>query len=273
MVRRSLLRLGLVAAGLYLAYAVIAFVVQRELLFAGRRRGPKRPAVTPGEGVQSVWLSTPGGRVEAYYMPARETGQPAPALLFAHGNAELIEQWPASLEPLRAHGFALLLVEYPGYGRSDGRPSEESVRDAMLAGYDFLAARPEVDRARIIGIGRSLGGGAIGTVAGRRPLAALVLSSTFTSVRPFAAGMLVPSLLVRDPFDTLAAVQRFEGPVLVVHGTRDLTIPYAHGRKLAAAAKHGKLISYDAGHNDCPPDWDELARELVAFLREQGVLR
>jgi uncharacterized protein len=142
----------------------------------------------------------------------------------------------------------------------------------MLAGYDHLAARPEIDRARIIGFGRSLGGGAVCTLVGRRPLAALVLTSTFTSARPFAAGMLVPGFLARDPFDNLAAVQRFDGPILIAHGRRDSVIPYAHGEQLARAARHVRFVSYDADHNDCPPEWSVFALELRAFLEQHGLL-
>jgi len=272
-VPRALLRYALLAAALYTVYAVAVFFLQRSMLFAGRRRGPK-PA--PGElasGIERVWLPIAEGRVEAYYLrPPEGSALPAPALLFAHGNAELIDDWPDLLEELRTLGLALLLVEYPGYGRSDGEPTERSVRETMEVAFDWLAARAEVDRQRIIGYGRSLGGGAICTLVGRRPLAALVLQSTFTGVRSFAAGMLLPGVLVRDPFDNLAAVARFQGPVLVVHGSRDEVIAYAHGQRLAAAVKRGRLRTYDSMHNDCPPDWDAFRDDLRSFLVEHRLL-
>jgi len=268
-----MLRFALIAGGFYLAYALLVFFMQRDMLFAGRRRGPKPPEPELAAGVERVWLELPEGRVEALYMPPPVgAARPAPAALFAHGNAELIEQWPELLASVQALGLALLLVEYPGYGRSEGSPSEHSVRAALLAGYDFLAARSELDKTRIVGFGRSLGGGAICTLVGRRPLAALVLTSTFSGVRSFAAGMFVPGFLARDPFDNLAAVQRFDGPILLAHGTRDSVIPFAHGEQLAQAAKRGQLLRYDADHNDCPPDWRSFASELQVFLRAHGVL-
>ena len=271
---KALVRIALIAFAVYAGYAALAFVFQRQMLFAGQRHGPKPAPAALALGFERLWLEVAAGvRVEAIYMPPPGgTVLPAPTLLFAHGNAEVIDDWPAHLATLRELGLSLLLVEYPGYGRSDGTPSQDSVRAAMRAGYDWLAARPEVDRTRIIGLGRSLGGGAVCALSGDRPLAALVLSSAFTGVRPFSAGMLLPSLLVRDPFDNLAAVRSFAGPVLVVHGTRDRTIPYVHGQQLARAAKRGRLISYDRGHNDCPPSWHDFAAELGGFLREHGVL-
>jgi uncharacterized protein len=273
MLPRTVLRFALIAGGFYLAYALLVFLMQRDILFAGRRRGPKPPEPELAVGVERVWLTLPAGRVEALYMPPpSDAARPAPALLFAHGNAELIEQWPEQLAGMRALGLGLLLVEYPGYGRSDGSPSEDSVRAAMLAGYDFLAARSELDGGRIIGFGRSLGGGAICTLVGQRPLAALLLTSTFIGVRSFGGGMFVPGFLARDPFDSLAAVRRFEGPILIAHGTRDRVIPFAHGEQLAKAAKRARLLRYDADHNDCPPNWHLFAEELRVFLHAHALL-
>jgi fermentation-respiration switch protein FrsA (DUF1100 family) len=80
----------------------------------------------------------------------------------------------------------------------------------------------------------------------------------------------MPGFLVRYPLDNLAAVRRFQGPVLVQHGTADGTVPYAHGRQLAEAAPDGELLTYDCGHNDCP--WDRQMGDLVRFLRERGIL-
>jgi fermentation-respiration switch protein FrsA (DUF1100 family) len=261
----------------YLVYALAAFALQGSLIFAGKRSGA--PALSPRlpplpEGVERVAIATPSGRLEALYLAPRvvEDGARAPTILFAHGNAELIEDWPLWFTAVRVPELAVLIVGYPGYGRSDGTPTGASVRAAMLAAYDWLVARPEIDPQRVIGYGRSLGGGAVCTLIGKRPLAALVLSSTFTSLRPFASRMLLPGFLVREPFDSLDAVRRFEGPVLVLHGRRDELVPYTHGEALAAAARNGKLVGFDAMHNDCPPDEKTLAAELAAFLREHALI-
>jgi fermentation-respiration switch protein FrsA (DUF1100 family) len=139
----------------------------------------------------------------------------------------------------------------------------------MRAAYDQVATRAGVDPARIVGYGRSLGGGAICGLARERPLAALVLESTFSSVRSMAAGFGLPALLVRDPFDNLATVAAFTGRVLLVHGERDRMIPVAHARQLASAAKRARLVVQPGcGHNDCPRPWNELR----AFLLESGLL-
>jgi fermentation-respiration switch protein FrsA (DUF1100 family) len=253
-----------------------AFAFQRSLIFAGKRFGPAvgQPRAFPN--AQRVALQTSAGRVDALYLPARTASareSKAPAFLFAHGNAELIEDWPDWFESVRPPEMAALLVEFPGYGWSEGEPSGASAREALMVAHDWLTARPEIDGARIVGYGRSLGGGVMGALVGKKPLAALVLSSTFTSLRPFAWGMFVPPFLLEDALDTLGAVRRFEGPILVVHAEDDELIPYAHGKELAAASPRATLLPSSGGHNQCPPDPVAYASTLAAFLAQHGVIQ
>jgi uncharacterized protein len=168
----------------------------------------------------------------------------------------------------RAWGVGALLVEYPGYGRSTGLPSERSIVEAMLAAYEWALQQPGVDPKRIVAYGRSLGGGAACALAQRKPVAALILESTFTSVRAFASGYRTPGFLVRDPFDNLATVRQFKGPLLIVHGTRDEVIPVQQARDLAAAAPQSELHLLECGHNDCDKPWPL----VEAFLRRNGLL-
>jgi fermentation-respiration switch protein FrsA (DUF1100 family) len=106
-------------------------------------------------------------------------------------------------------------------------------------------------------------------LARERPLAALVLESTFTSVRSMARALGLPAFLVRDPFDNLETLGAFAGPVLIVHGEHDEMIPVAHARALHQAAKRSRLqLEPGCGHNDCPRPWGAL-RE---FLVEQALL-
>ena len=206
-------------------------------------------------------------RSEALLLAAEpREGAPTPLLLYAHGNGELIDYWAGDeFEPLRAAGVSVLLVEYPGYGRSSGSPSQASIAQSMVAAFDWAVAQPGVDRARVVGYGRSLGGGAVCALARERPLAALVLESTFTSVRALAAELFhLPGFLVLDPFDNLAAVSTFEGPILVLHGERDEMIPFEHARRLHAANRRSQLHLLPCGHNDCARPWELIERFLLA---------
>ena len=251
-----------------LGYLGLAFALQRSVLFPRPPR-PDRAAADGRTDVDVVWLG-PERQVEAWYLTPVEIGGagPAPAIVFTHGNGELIDYWLDEFDTLRALGLGVLLVEYPGYGRSGGSPSENSIRQAILDAYDYLVSRADVDPTRIVAYGRSVGGGAAGALVRERPLAALVLESSFTSVRRMARrhGLFGP--LVRDPFDTIGALAGFEGPVLVIHGRRDTLIPPGHGRALAEGAGHGQLVLLDCGHNDCPRPW----QEVRLFLEAQGIL-
>jgi len=267
-------RIALWVIALYVVYGCAGFLLQRRMVFPRylAHAPTEAPALPPGGEILSV--RTRAGDVEAWFLPpgSGPTQERSPAAVFAHGNAELIDIWPETLRGLTRLGVAVLLVEYPGYGRSEGSPSERTIADALSAGYDALVARPEVDPDRIVLIGRSLGGGAICTLAKRRPSAALVLMSTFTSIRAMAWRQLLPGFLVRDPFDNLSVVSEYPGPILIIHGAADRVIPYAHGLSLDRAAANSRMLTYRCGHNDCPPNWPAFWIEMEAFLRQSGVL-
>lgn len=257
---------------LYIAYCGFLFLIQRHLLFPRFLVEVPSPIETISS-LEKLWLNTRFGRVETFFLPpAPGTVKPAPAIIFAHGNGELIDFWPHELKPFSALGIGVLLVEYPGYGRSDGTPSQRSIHDTFVAAYDSLASREDVDSSRIILFGRSVGGGAVCTLTADRPSAALILMSTFISARSFASKYLAPAFLVRDPFDNLAAVKAYPAPVLVIHGKHDDIIPHGHGTTLHQAAQYGKMISYDCGHNDCPPNWDIFFQDVASFLHKAGIL-
>ena len=188
--------------------------------------------------------------------------------MFAHGNGEQIDGWVNRFESARAAGIAVLLVEYPGFGRSEGKPTQKSIKQVMISAYDWLAAHPNIDENRIIGHGRSLGGGALCTIINERAFAAVFLESTFVSIRRFTRkfGLLGP--LTLDPYDNSRALARFKGPVLIVHGTADTVVPYRHAEILRRHGEYAQLVSLACGHSDCGSHWETLEN----FLRERKIL-
>ncbi len=259
---------------LYAAYCGLLFVLQRQILFP--RSAIPQPLQSDRNivGLEKIGLDVGFGKVDAWFIPPVGGGMAAaaPAVIFGHGNGELIDFWPDKLEGFARLGIALLLVEYPGYGSSAGSPSQDSITQIFVAAYDDLASRKEIDNSRIVFFGRSLGGGAVCALAQRRSAAALILMSTFTGVRHFAKRFLIPPFLVRDPFDNLAVVKNYPGPVLVIHGRHDEVIPFSHGTTLYQALQKGKMIAYNAGHNDCPPDWNVFWHDVASFLREIRII-
>jgi len=259
---------------IYAGYCGLLFLMQRKILFPHYMITGTIPVQKNIRGIEQIWLDTGFGKVEAWLLAPSPspTSKPFPVVIFAHGNGELIDYWPNELKRFNEFGLGVLLVEYPGYGRSEGSPGQKSISEAFEAAYDMLTKRSDVDTKHIILFGRSVGGGAVCELATKRPSTALILMSSFTSTKPFATRYLAPGFLVRDPFNNLKAVRSYTGPVLIMHGSHDEIIPYSHGKTLYKAAKNGKMITYPSGHNDCPPDWNIFWRDIEKFLREVKIL-
>lgn len=259
------LRLLMLAALAWAIYAGLMYATQRSLVFAGAGW----PAPPPPAGVTRIDLVAGDARSEALWLPAAASG-PAPAIVFAHGNAELADHAVGEFAYWRRAGFHVLLVEYPGYGRSPGTPSQVAIDALFVAAWDHLAAQPGVDRTRIVGFGRSLGSGPIAALAVERPLAAVVLQSAYASTAMFAHARGLPGFLVRDRWDNVGALTAWGGPVHATQGRHDEVIPPAHGERLAALP-NVRFTWQGCGHNDCPFLDTAYLDDVAAFLREHGV--
>ena len=269
---QALLRIVVIVAAVYGCYAALLTVAQRWLVYPGRTiRVAQQPPVAAG--MEQLWLTTPAGRTEAWLLPAvgSHPTRPQPLVLFFHGNGEVIDFIPEQVSGLRSLGLHVLLVEYPGYGRSAGSPGETANIAAAAAAYDAMVRRPDVDPSRVIAFGRSLGSGVACGLSRQRPLAALVLQSPFTSTLPFARKLLLPGFLVRDRYDNAAAVRAFQGPVLIAHGRHDDIVPFGHGAELARLNDRAVFVPLACAHNDCPPDLPSFWRLVGDFLRQHDV--
>lgn len=209
----------------------------------------------------------PGTRsVEAWLLPSLVAARgPAPLVVYAHGNSELIDDWWLELRPYRALGFALLLPEYRGYGRSGGAPSEAALASDVIYFLEQAARRPDVDARRVVFHGRSLGGGVLGATLARARPERLVLESTFSSLTEVVSDLRLPAKLLLDTYRTSEALARYDGQTLILHGRRDRLVRHEHAERLLAAARRGSLVSFDCAHNDLPRD-DHYWRCLTDFL-------
>ncbi|HUU00472.1 MAG TPA: alpha/beta hydrolase [Myxococcota bacterium] len=248
---------------------------QRRIIFPRYLTHPYPGAGNNIASLERIWIDTSEGKVEGWFIPGdgASAEHPAPLVIFAHGNAELIDYWPEALSGYRHMGVNLLLPEFRGYGRSAGSPSQQAIADDFAKFYDLVVLHPEVDASRVVFHGRSIGGGAVCALAALRRPAAMILQSTFTSLRSMAARFMLPGFLVADPFENIEVVRKLDAPLLVIHGRADDLIPFAQGEKLYAAAQRGKFIAYECDHNGCPPDWDRYWKDIRLWLSEVGILR
>lgn len=263
-----LLRILALAA---ISFGVLVFLVQRRIAFPGTLREPPRATPRPPDSAEQIWLSTDFGRVEAWLFAARGEA-PRPAIIYAHGNGELIDDWAREMRDLAEQGLHALAVEFPGYGFSDGKPTRSTIRATFAEAFDRMAARTDVDEEGIVAYGRSMGGGAAGDLTRDRPVAALILQSTYSSTMDVARSMLVPGFLVRDRFDTADALRRFEGPVLLMHGPADDVLPFSHAQRLSRARPDLEITPIDCAHNDCARVWSDIRDEVIEFLRHESML-
>jgi fermentation-respiration switch protein FrsA (DUF1100 family) len=267
--RRNVVVAAVVVALFVVGPLIATWAIQRYVTFPRPPDSAWNPRARIDNGGEQVWLDADGDRVEAWYLPPTGVFARAPLIIYAHGNAELIDMRAGDFATVRAAGVGVLQVEYPGYGRSGGSPSERSLVAALVAAYDWAAREPRIDAQRIAGYGRSLGGGAIAQLAARRELAALVFESTFYNFEEVVTAYGVPRMLLINHFDTGAVVRRYPGPVLVMHGTRDHVFASENAEQLAAASNRSTLHLDSCGHNDCPPHWEL----VLGFLARNGVCR
>jgi len=248
-------------------------MLQRWFLFPRYLLRPLPSAGTSVRGLETLTIDTPQGNVEAWFLPGDGASpeRPAPVVIFAHGNGELIDDWPEMLDPYRRMGLSVFLPEYRGYGRSAGTPSELHIVEDYVRFHDLVRARPDVDAGCIVLHGRSLGGGVVCALAGQRSARGLVLESTFTCIADIARRWLIPRSLIEDRFESESIVRTLDIPILLFHGTRDRVVPYQHALALVQAAKRGKLVTYDCDHNDMARTPQSFWSEIRRYLESLGI--
>ncbi len=186
-------------------------------------------------------------------------------ILYSYGNGMDIEHCYWYLQNLAKAGFSVFAYDYHGYGASQGRPSEKTVYLDIDAAYDYLTDSLKIPPDQIIAHGLSLGGAIACDLASRRPLAGLIIESSFVSA--YRVLTRIP-LLLFDKFISIDKIRRVACPVLVLHGDKDRTINVWHARALYAATRQPKTIVLFPGgdHGDlCAVGGDQYYQAIQAF--------
>jgi fermentation-respiration switch protein FrsA (DUF1100 family) len=216
-------------------------------------------------------LSSDGTKLHAWWFPHDDDEG---TVLYCHGNAgnlshrrEMFMAWHQQMK------MSVLIFDYPGYGKSDGNPSEAGCYEAGEAAYQWLTKSAGVAPESILLYGGSLGGGVAVDLASRHPCRALVLVAAFTSV-PDLAQKLYPWLparwLVRHRFDNLEKIARSAYPVFIAHGDRDSLIPISQSERLYAAANEPKRFFVLEGHEHHEGPDPAFFAALRQFLESTG---
>lgn len=192
-------------------------------------------------------------------------------LYYLHGNAGNIGDRLDKIQFLRRLGGSIFILDYRGYGESDGTPTIEGVLEDSHAGFRYLTEQKKIPKEHIVLFGESLGGAMAVDVAAREKVGAVILESTFTSLRDLAksAYPFVPSLTVPNAYRSVDAIKKIRSPLLVIHGENDEIVPIKMGKALYERAPQPKTLYVIPGarHNDTyvVGKWDYL-KAMQTFL-------
>ena len=242
----------MIVGGVYLLLVLLAWAFQERLLYLPLKKVGATPADI-GLDYESVQFETEDGlTLTGWFIPAATDNQPT--LLFFHGNAGNMGHRLDSLAIFHRLNLNVFLVDYRGYGQSEGQPTEAGTYLDAEAAWAYLVNQRRVAPERIIIFGRSLGGAVAAYLAQQHQPTALILESTFTSAVDVAAQsypFLPVRQLMRIQYNTRQRLPIINCPVLIVHSPNDGIIPYRHGQQLFAAAQEPKhFLQINGSHND-----------------------
>ena len=254
-----LLSFAKIAAAVAVGLPLIVYLAQDSLIFHRQplsdarraeiaRRFPAATEVTinAADGAKlHGWLVRPAG------------SDPAPLVLYYGGNAEEASHMLEAIgDPVRGDtpGVAWLIVNYRGYGASEGAPSQVSLVADALAGYDYASPLPSIDAKRIFVFGRSLGSGVAVQLAAHRPVRGVILVSPYESLAAVAKRYywyLPVDWMLKHRFDSIGVAPQMSQPLLCFIAERDDVIPPEHAERLFAAwaGPKRRVLLGGAGHN------------------------
>lgn len=212
--------------------------------------------------------STGGHHIHGWFIPGKSADR---ALLFFHGNGGNISHRGESLKIFHRLGLNVLIIDYQGYGKSEGAPGESAMYDDGRAAFRYLSDTRKFRKENIVVFGRSLGGAVAARITAEMQPGAAILESTFASVPDMASRYfpVMSKLIVpRYRFNTLAQVKAIHCPLLVMHSRQDDVIPFLSGALVYNAANNPRQFAelvgdHNSGFMQSQPAYEDM---LASFL-------
>ncbi len=269
--RRPLRTAGRIIRSLLVLYLVVVLMfmfLETMLVYPipPLARGDWHPAGLDFEDVH--FTSADGTKLHGWFVERPDARR---AILYCHGNGENVGMNADVVGQLsQALDASVFIFDYRGYGHSEGSPTEAGCIADGLAAQRWLAARIGQQTSDVIVMGRSIGGAIATAVAAEQGARALVLVNSFSRMVDVAANhypWLPVRLVMKNRYDSVARMRKYDGPVFQSHGTADWIVPIHFGRELFAAAPHAQkqFVEYEGlGHND--PEPHSYYTKLETFL-------
>ena len=250
----GILKIAIIAVGVYAALSLYVYLMQSRMIFYPDISGRNLIATPENIGLtyQDVeFVSEDNIKLHGWFIPNENAKA---TVLFFHGNAGNISHRLESISIFHRLGLNVFIIDYRGYGQSEGKPTEKGTYRDADAAWSYLNQTKGISAKQIIIFGRSLGASIASKLASKHTPAALIIESGFTSV-PAMGQRFYPFLPVRwltyFKYDTKEYVKNISCPVLVAHSKNDEIIPYDEGREIFEAALEPKqFLEMQGGHND-----------------------
>jgi len=254
-----LFSLAKIAVAVAVGLPLVVYFTQESLIFYRQPLSDARRAevVRRFPAASEITISSADGAKLHGWLVRPHGAERVPLVLYYGGNAEEVSHMLEAIgDPVRGDtpGVAWLLLNYRGYGASEGSPSERSLVADALAQYDHASSLPGIDPARVFAFGRSLGSGVAVQLAAHRPVRAVILVSPYDSIAAVAKRYywyLPVDWLLKHRFDSIGLAPHMKQPLLCFIAERDDVIPPDHAEKLFAAwaGPKRRVLLGGAGHN------------------------
>ena len=245
-----------IALAIYIAIIAYLLSSQNSMLFFPDYEGRElvySPADV-GLAYSDVEFSTEDGtRIHAWFVPHDNSRA---TLIYCHGNAGNIGRRLGALQRWHDLGVSVLIFDYPGFGQSEGNPTEQGTYASARAAWEYLTEDKQIPAHDIVLYGRSLGGGVVAQLASEVDAKGLIIESSFTSVPDVADDIYwwIPlQQLMTVRYETKDKIDSVDYPILIVHSPDDEVVPFSHGQELFEIANEPKqFLQTKGGHNGGP---------------------